>query len=341
MGLSAWNELLDAHRVPHSEDADQVTLVLSAETQNILQDFLVGVLQVKDEKPSLAAIGYYHKVLDFGLKERRPLSIHVYTVASPLTATAVDLLSIFVGPDTVNVRWGFLLDWQRGSHKTWLRGLRESFDQLQHKLGRDLENLDFCTVVLMRSQICVGLDLRSPHWNSLKMEFLNQSLRSLALLRRASLLAVEQDSAPELLIEICRVVLGQESSQTPNYIDMNRLFVPRGCDSEPKIKTMGESFPVSQIEAESFIAGQFERLIPGASDEQQEKERKERKEEVEKGDDPEFDQLSDSSSHDIPEIDVQKKLAQIYQEQKSSLLDPVASHESTIDIPSAKEALEL
>ncbi|SCU86464.1 LAFA_0E00914g1_1 [Lachancea sp. 'fantastica'] len=327
MGLSAWNELLEAHREPHTEESDQVTLVLSAETQNTLQNFLVEILQIEDENSSLAAIGYYHKILETGNERNRAISVHIYTVAWPSTATAVDLLSIFVGPDTVNVRWGFLLDWQEGSHKTWLRGLRNSFDLLQQKLGRDLQKLDFCTIVLMGAQVCVGLDLRSPQWNSLKMEFLNQSLRSLAFIRRASLLAVEQDSAPESLIEIRRVMLGQESSQTPNYIEMDKLFVPRGCDSESKIKTMGENFPVLQIEAESFIAGQFERHIPGAS----------QKEDT----DPEYSSDASLSPTVIPEIDVQAELAKIYEDQKSSLLNINGTQNSPIDIPNAKEAVDL
>ncbi|SCV02451.1 LAME_0H00826g1_1 [Lachancea meyersii CBS 8951] len=326
MGLNAWNELLEANRVPYSDKNDEVTIVLSAETQPVLQDFLMRVLQVKNEKSSLAAIGYYHKIINLAGDESRSIAVHVYTVEWPLNATTVDLLSIFVNSDAISVRWVFLLDWLRGSHKCWLRGLFSSFDLLKTKLRRDLQDLDFCTIVGMETQVCKELELTSPDWSSLKMEFLNQTMRSLALIKRASLVAIEESTPAEILTEIGKVVLGQKSNQIPDHIAMNKLFVPQGSDSERKIKTMGEEFPVRQIEEESFIAGQFERLIPGESHKN----------------DLKLEITSEASEApvELPEIDVQKELAEIYKVQKSSLLNSVAAHNSTIDIPNAKETSE-
>ncbi|SCU86734.1 LANO_0C09032g1_1 [Lachancea nothofagi CBS 11611] len=324
MSSSIWNALLEAHREPQTKLNADLTLVLSAESQPALQDFLVRVLQVEDEKSSLASIGYFHKELSFLRGDiAEELVVHIYTVAWPLTATVVDLLSIFVNSEISGVRWVFLLDWLEGNHKSWLRGLCESFELLRHKLGRNLEELDFCSVVGLHAQNCTNMELTSPHWNSLKMEFMNQTLRSFALIKHASLLSLEEETPAERLLEVCKIVLGQESSQEPEYITMSKLFVPQGSDSARKIKTMGEEFPVTQIEQETFIGGQFERIIPGEMMT------------------PSTDLLSEEEPViNLKEVDVQKELADVYKLQKSSLLSSVAAHNATIDIPNAEKAHE-
>ncbi|SCU79532.1 LADA_0B01332g1_1 [Lachancea dasiensis] len=316
---TAWNKLLQFH-MDSSDDSDDLVIVLSAESQSSLQDFLVRVLEVKDGKSSLASIGYYHKKFDIGGEEElgRQTLVHIYTVSWPLTASAVDLLSVFINSEVDAVRWVFLLDWIQGNHKLWLRGVCDSLEALRNKLARNIGGLDFCTIVGMQAHVCGDLELASSDWDSIKMEFMNQSLRSLALLKSVSLLSFEDTTSAKDTLEMRKVVLGLKSKKTPEFIAMNKLFVPQGSDSEGKIKTMGEDFPVMQADQLSFIEKQFERIIPGRR--QGERVSKDR-----------YNMKDAKKITEIPDIDIQTELAEIYQLQKSSLLKSMTSQKSTLE----------
>lgn len=304
MATNLWNNLLETNADLSAGSKTETAVVISAESQGVLQDFLVRVLEVPDANASLSSIGYYCK--DYGLDSGSPNDtvLHIYTLGWPVTRMNLDLLSIFVKPGARSIKWVFLLDWLDGNKKLWLRSLQEGFELVNKKLQRDPCEIDDSSIVCMQSQCCKNLEVATATWSSLKMEFINQALRSVAFLKHASLLALETYTSKEDIIEIGKVVTGQNTSKAPEYIQLNKLFIPKNSDSEGKIKTMGEKFPVHMVLKESFISGQFERLIPG-----------------EPNSEPITDPGTPRKVVQLEEVDIQKELTEAYNLQKASLLE--------------------
>ncbi|CUS22503.1 LAQU0S05e06854g1_1 [Lachancea quebecensis] len=304
MVTNLWNSLLETNGDLSGGSKTETTVVISGESQAVLQDFLVRVLEVPDANASLSSIGYYCK--DYGLdnSSTNDTVLHIYTLEWPVTPMSLDLLSIFAKPGARSIKWVFLLDWLDGNKKLWLRNLNESFELVRQKLQRDPCDIDDSSILCMQSQCCKNLEVASATWNSLKMEFINQALRTVAFLKHASLLALETYTSKEDIIEIRKVVAGQKPSRAPEYIKLNQLFIPKDSDSEGKIKTMGEKFPVHMVLEESFISGQFERLIPG-----------------ELKSEPITDPGTPNKVVQLEGVDIQKELTEAYNLQKASLME--------------------
>lgn len=308
MSENIWNDLLDANRPTPSEN--ETTIIISAQTSSVLKTCMKLIFGISLNDVTLDTVSYTCKVVPNMTKNGDPITLHIYTVALPLSEPILDSLRIFFDGNSTAYKWVFLLDWVHSDKKTWIKDLYTSFTILEDN-NMHWVTEGSCSVICGNAEHIQYLERVSPHWNSYKIEFVTQTLRSFCLLKACGLFSLSEGMNDQFALEILRILLAEERIRPSEFIELESLFIPYRSDSVGKIKTLNEEFPVNEVLSQLFIKEKYENIVPG---------------EVTKSQDDE-DTSSPSISHDLKfEVDVQKELAALYEKQKVSMRSETNFH---------------
>lgn len=312
---NSWKQLLEDDDTNSNSRDCSISLVVCSNSLETQHTFLRQFLATDSKQQSTDMIGFISEQVSFNNHaddEEDNVTLNIYTMHLPLSSNNLDSLKIFIDSDVGHTKWLFLLDWIFHDKKRWLRDLVDSYRLLEGHGFTLTEGSS--TVMCLNSSHIRELERNTTSWNMHKFEFMHQSLRSFCLLNRSSLIAADGSTDADTVREILKLVLRKKTEKENEMVNLEKLFIPWGTDSEGKIKTIDGDFPVSEALNQGFISEHFETIVPGKN--------------FDKEDQPAQDLTLNQESLDRI-FDVQGELVKLYNVQKTAKSTNPGFHKPT------------
>lgn len=256
--VDQWRNLLNQASLDTLEDIHHTWVICCYDT-NTLQDFMRQYCQVEIDLAMITPLGYFNTHI---ISDNKKIDLSIYVLSLPSDKKLTGILNIFLkNIDIKTLKWIIIINWISDNKNRWLRDLNDLFTSIK------INNLPFdvgsASLAIMNSSYTQNLEINTTIWNSKKMDFIYQSLRSICFCNGCSLIALDPEDISSYALKFSSLVFEHicMDNKKIEMVNLQELFIPHGADSIGKIKTLDDGFPVQDVTTEVFI-DYFETLIP-------------------------------------------------------------------------------
>ncbi|CAH03029.1 dynein light intermediate chain [Kluyveromyces lactis] len=245
-----------------------VSIVLFCEKETTLKlffQYIDGIDTNSEPKlavlsPTLSPVGYYTK--EITTEDGWQVILNITCIPPPWKSSSIDLLPSILksDPEKSSKRFVLLLDWINEDQSYWLEDIEGLFVQLKQVSP---ETKAAGSVMMLHSDYCKHLENTHTKWSSTAIDFMHQSLRTLALHLKISLYSDLKNSVLAAKSAVGVPLSTEEQKSLIDMVNLENVNVTYGSDSLNKIAMIDENFPLSVYKDNlSTLKHDFSDVIP-------------------------------------------------------------------------------